>query len=89
MTNQNKKDKWIIVVDKRTYLFLVAVAVCVIYLLVNAILTYVGRRSFMDFAGDLFICFWIAIISIYLFVRFNTYSPFYNPDHPKPEKNNK
>ena len=37
-----------------------------------------------DFLGELMVCVLIALICIYLFVRFNTYSHLYNPDHPKP-----
>lgn len=83
---KTKKDSWIIVTNKKTYLFLLAAIGSIVFWLGDMVYTLVmKRREISDLVGDSFMCLIIAIICIYLFVRFNTYSHFYNPDHPKPD----
>lgn len=85
-----KKKSWLVVTNKKTYLFL-AVAVCsLLFLLGDAVFVFaMKQRMVADFVWDVFICLMISMISIWFFVRFNTYSHLYNPDHPKPDYNKK
>lgn len=85
MVREKKKGR-IIVTNKKTCLFLLAALLCIIFLVGDAVYVFVlKRREIADFAADLFICLILSIICIYLFIRFNTYSPLFNPDHPKPK----
>ncbi len=71
--------------DKKTYLLLAIAACIILYLVKAAISTFALKTMLMeDFLGELMVCVLIALSCIYLFVRFNTYSHLYNPDHPKP-----
>ena len=80
-----KKESWIIVTNKKTYLLLAIAACIILYLITAAISTFSLKTMLVaDFLGELMVCVLIALICIYLFVRFNTYSHLYNPDHPKP-----
>lgn len=85
-----KKQSWIVVTNKKTYVFL-AVAVCsLLFLLGDAVFVFVMKQRLVaDFIWDAFISLMIAFVSIWFFVRFNTYSHLYNPDHPKPDYNKK
>lgn len=80
-----KRDGWIIVTNKKTYLFLALTLAALAFVVGDAVYTFVFARGTLEsFLGNCFICAMIGIIGIYFFVRFNTYSHFYNPDHPKP-----
>lgn len=82
---KEKKKSWIIVTNKKTYLFLAAVLGCICFLIGDGIYVFgMGKREITSFFSDVFTCLMISIICIYFFVRFNTYSHIYNPDHPKP-----
>lgn len=83
---EKKKKSWIIVTNKKTYLFLAAALCCAAFLAGDAVYVFVlKQREIVDFAGDLIKCLVISLICIYFFVRFNTYSHLFNPEHPKPE----
>lgn len=69
----DKKKKWLNVVDKRTYLYLLAVPVGLLSL-IRAI--YLKQVDFGIFSA----C--IIFIGIYLFIKDNTYSEWMNPKHP-------
>ena len=75
-----KKESWIIVTNKKTYLLLAIAACIILYLVKAAISTFALKTMLMeDFLGELMVCVLIALSCIYLFVRFNTYSHLY-PD---------
>ncbi len=72
-----KNNKWIIVTNKLTYLLLLTVPVGII-----KIIAYDLKKD--NVALNIFVSILIILIGIYLFIRFNTYSHWYNPNHPKP-----
>ncbi len=72
-----KKKSWIIVTNKLTYLLLLAVPCGLI-----KIFAYDVKQ--VDSISQIFVSILIILIGVYLFIRFNTYSPWYNPNHPKP-----
>lgn len=85
---KEKKESWIIVTNKKTYLLLAAAVCCLLFLIGDAVYTFaLGKREVIPFVGDCFSCIMIAVVLIYFFVRFNTYSHLFNPDHPKPDYN--
>lgn len=72
-----KKIPWIIVTNKWTYLLLLSIPIGL-----GKILIYdIPEKN----VGEIFISLMIVIIGIYFFVRFNSYSAWMNPDHPKPK----
>ena len=75
-----KTKKWINVQNKYTYLFLLTIPVAIL-----KIVLFDFNAERIDFYG-IFVSLMILNIGIYLFIRFNTYSHFYNPQHPKPTK---
>lgn len=70
----------IIVKNKMTYFCLVLPVVAIIKF-------FAYDLSFLDniatFGYQLFLSLLIAAIGIYLFISFNTYSHWMNPNHPK------
>ncbi len=72
-----KDNKWIVVTNKLTYLLLMTIPVGIIKIIV-----YDLKKD--NVALNIFVSILIILIGIYLFVRFNTYSHWYNPNHPKP-----
>ena len=66
--------------NKYTYLFLLTIPVAIL-----KIVLFDFNTERIDFYG-IFVSLMILNIGIYLFIRFNTYSHFYNPQHPKPTK---
>lgn len=85
-----KKEKWLIVTNKFTYLYLIIGIISIILVVVDMVRVFaLGKTEFIDFPGDDMTFLVIAGVCIYLFVRFNTYSHFYNPDHPKPKYDRK
>ena len=72
-----KNNKWIIVTNKLTYLLLLTVPVGII-----KIIAYDLKKD--NVALNIFVSILIILIGKYLFIRFNTYSHWYNPNHPKP-----
>lgn len=84
MKKKEQQKGGIVVVNKLTYLFLVAAAGCVLYLIRDAVLIfYFKQMEVMQFFEDLLPCAFIAAICIYFFVKMNMYSAFWNPNHPK------
>ena len=79
-TMMKKTKKWINVQNKYTYLFLLTIPVAILKIV---LFDFDAER--IDFYG-IFVSLMILNIGIYLFIRFNTYSHFYNPQHPKPTK---
>lgn len=71
-------ESWLIVTNKWTYIWLV-LAVCAILKIpfydLQAESNYSGAVESLLF----------AVVCGYLFIRINTYSEFWNPDHPKPQ----
>ena len=83
------KEHWIIVTNKKTYLLLIAALLCFLYPLGEAIFIFGFKKGDVsDLIASFGICIIIAVIFIYLFIRANTYSHFYNPEHPKPDSCN-
>lgn len=72
-----KKKSWIIVTNKLTYLLLLTIPCGII-----KIFAYDVKQA--DSISKIFVSILIMLIGIYLFVRFNSYSHWYNPNHPKP-----
>lgn len=67
----------IVVKDKRTYLFLLSIVIGLLKIF------FLDINSAGVQYGDVFVSIMIMLVGIYMFVRVNTYSHFYNPDHPK------
>lgn len=80
-----KKNNWIQVNNKKTYLFLVSIPVAAIFMIIDG-MNLLNRPTpmFFDFITHCFIALTLMMICIYFFIRFNSYSHIYNPDHPKP-----
>ncbi|MCI5772966.1 MAG: hypothetical protein MR210_00200 [Erysipelotrichaceae bacterium] len=74
--------KWIIVTNKWTYLFLVTIIIGVCKILFYD-LTFTNMA---DIGFQIFVSLMIMAVGVYFFVRFNSYSPWMNPDHPKSKK---
>lgn len=62
-----KKESWIIVTNKKTYLLL-AIAACIILYLIKAAISTFSLKTMLvaDFLGELMVCVLIALICIYL-----------------------
>lgn len=71
------KKKWLNVTNKYTYLFLVTIPIAILKICLFDI-----RTTKINFY-NIFVSIMLLNIGIYLFIRFNTYSHFYNPQHPK------
>lgn len=85
---KKEKRSWIIVTDKKTYIFLFGILACIIFLIVDIInVFFLEAKNIIDFIADTFGCIIISTICVYLYVRSNSYSSFWNPDHPKPDNN--
>ena len=67
----------IVVTDKRTYLFLLSVPIGFAKIFLFDI-TSAGVNY-----GNIYVSIMVMLVGIYLFIRVNTYSHIYNPDHPK------
>lgn len=78
----SKKKSWLIVTNKATYLWLLTVPVGIIKIFLYDLK---GTNIMVDVLASLLVIF----AGVYLFIRDNTYSPWYNPDHPKPDDLNK
>lgn len=82
-----KKNSWIQVEDKKTYLFLVSIPIAVIFMIVDGIkLLNQSTPMVADFITHCFLALVFVFICVYFFIRFNSYSHIYNPDHSKPKK---
>lgn len=87
VTMKDKKSMaWLQVTNKKTYLFLVLAVCCISFLIGDAVYVFaMKQREAASFVSDAFISVMLLLMSVYFFVRFNTYSHIYNPEHPKPE----
>lgn len=74
--------KWLIVVNKWTYLFLLCIPVGLIKIFGFDL----HLENLADIGLQLFISLMIMAVGIYLFVRFNSYSAWMNPEYSKPKK---
>lgn len=72
--------KNVVVVNKATYLFLCLIPVAVIKVIFYD-LKYLDYLLY--FGTQLFLSGMIAVLGLYFFIRFNTYSHLMNPNHPK------
>lgn len=72
------KKKWINVTNKYTYLLLITIPIAILKICLVDI-----SAAGINFYG-IFVSIMILNVGLYLFIRFNTYSHFYNPQHPKP-----
>ena len=68
---------WIVVKEKKQYLWLLALPLG----LLKAILFDIHDPQMFN---RLFETVMVVMICVYFFIRFNSYSQFFNPDHPKP-----
>ena len=68
---------WIVVKDKKQYLWLLALPLG----LLKAILFDIHDSQMFN---RLFETVMIVMVCVYFFIRFNSYSQFFNSDHPKP-----
>ena len=68
---------WIVVKDKKQYLWLLALPLG----LLKAILFDIHDSQMFN---RLFETVMAVMVCVYFFIRFNSYSQFFNPDHPKP-----
>ena len=73
-----KKKRWIIVTNKLTYLLLLAIPCGLIKIFVYDL------KQVQPYT-QIFVSILIIVIGIYLFIIFNSYSHWYNPNHPKPD----
>lgn len=81
---KKRKDRWIIVVNKKTYLFLAGAVCCLLYLIWDVVMIALSKKTGIDLLSDFLVCALISSVCIWFFVRFNSYSRWFNPDHPKP-----
>lgn len=72
-----KKESWIVVQDKKTYIYLVLILIGLLKIIFYDIKTEWN-------VGGIFISLLMMAIGFYLFVRRNTYQELINPDHPHP-----
>lgn len=73
-----KKKSWIIVTNKLTYLLLLSIPCGLIKIFVYDL------KQVQPYT-QIFVSILSIVIGIYLFIRFNSYSHWYNPNHPKPD----
>ena len=82
-----KKNKWLIMVNKKTYLFLLSIPIALLYIVYDATNTFTrSNPNITDFLSRMGIALFLVMICVIFFVKFNTYSHWMNPDHPKQKK---
>ncbi len=74
-----KKKSWIIVTNKLTYLLLLLIPCGLVKIFVYDL------KQAQPYS-QIFVSILIILIGTYLFIRFNSYSHWYNPNHPKPDE---
>lgn len=74
-----KKKKWINVINRWTYLCFIPTIIGIAKIIVYD-LGYISNVA--TFIQELFISFILILIGIYLFIRMNSYSHLFNPNHP-------
>lgn len=80
-----KKEKWITVTNKYTYFLLLTIPVAII----KIIFYDLKQINISDIGFQIFLSIIIAILGIYFFVRLNSYSLWMNPNHPKPNNDDR
>lgn len=77
-----KHNHWIHVKNKTTYAFLLSIPTAIIFLIIdgNKLLNPSNPQT-TAFITHCFITLLLVMICLYLFIRFNSYSPWYNPNH--------
>ncbi len=75
-----KGKNWLIVTNKWTYTWLVLAILGLLKI------PFYDLKSKPVNAMGIVESLLIAAVFSYMFVRMNTYSEFYNPDHPRPKK---
>lgn len=80
-----KKNSWIIVENKATYLFLLVFPIGISKIIYDSIQTFGNKQmTVADYGFSVFLMVILMIGGLYFFVKFNTYSAWMNPNHPKP-----
>ena len=79
-----KHNHWIHVKNKTTYAFLFSIPISIIFLIFdgNKLLNQSNPQT-TTFITHCFITLLLVMICLYLFIRFNSYSSWYNPNHNK------
>ena len=77
-----KNNHWIHVKNKFTYAFLLSIPIGIIFLILdgNKLLNQTIPQI-ATFITHCFITLLLVMICLYFFIRFNSYSPWYNPNH--------
>lgn len=79
-----KKEKWLIVEDKKTYLLLLSVPLAIFFIAYDTFNTFNNQKpDTIQFITDVALACFLVLICIIFFVKLNTYSHWMNPDHPK------
>lgn len=85
---KRKENSWLIVTDKTKWslwiLLVIPLGLCKIVFLDLGLATENEPNI-----SDVMLTIFLMVVGWYLFVRLNTYSSFYNPDHPRPKNNKK
>lgn len=80
------KKKWIVVKNKKTYLLLLSIPAALIYIIIHAVHVFSQPNPVvMDFVSDTVLVLFLVLICVIFFIKFNTYSHWMNPNHPKSE----
>ncbi len=78
------KNYWLVVLDKKTYLFLVSVPLALGYIIYESIITFSNPNpNVLDFIYKIGFAILLAMICVIFFVKLNSYSHLMNPNHPK------
>lgn len=79
MKQQSTKNHWLIVKNKYTYLCLLSISIGVLKLILY---DFTFLPHILQVGTEVMISIIIMIVGVYLFLRFNTFSVLFNPDHP-------
>ena len=79
-----KKKKWLIVVNKWTYLWLLTIPAGILKIIFDYQASMaIATPNLPQFVFDTFVSILIMLIGMVLFIKMNTYSNWSNPNHPK------
>lgn len=79
-----KKKKWIIVTNKLTYVWLLSIPIGIAKFIYDyQSYTMMETQNIMQLGYDTFVSLIIMTIGVGFFIKFNTYSAWMNPNHPK------
>lgn len=81
-----KKKSWLIVTNKWSYLLLASVPIALLIIVIDGVHTMntVGLNA--GYLGRCVAVLFITMICVILFRKMNVYSPWMNPNHPKPNE---